>query len=182
MTVGELNRALEPFFKVADQALKMRDLLKVAQETEEAVATLRQARDRAVLEADKAKAEAEAQQGHLADAKRATDQEAERYRRERIEALERQREAVRLSITRLNEEAAQADAKRKQASDAAAVAERDHKEGLQAMRREEETERREIRQRIAVLQQDEAGASEALEAKREAYRDIVERIAALAPR
>ena len=32
MTVGELNRALEPFFKVADQALKMRDLLKVAQD------------------------------------------------------------------------------------------------------------------------------------------------------
>src|SRR3990167_10832183 len=104
MTVGELNRALEPFFKVADQALKMRDLLKVAQDTEEALATLRQTRDQAILEADKAKAEAATQQGRLADAKLAADQEADRYRKQQLDGVERQRETVRVEIVRLNQE------------------------------------------------------------------------------
>ena len=182
MTVGELNRALEPFFKVADQALKMRDLLKVAQETEEAVATLRQARDRAVLEADKAKAEAEAQQGHLADAKRAADQEAERYRKQQLDGVLKHREDVRRDIMRLNDDAQAQRIRLEAVTREAGLAERESSERRQAMRNAEATIQAEHDEATAARRVEIAALDRETQSRREALREVNEHIAALTRR
>ena len=182
MTVGELNRALEPFFKVADQALKMRDLLKVAQETEEALATLRQTRDQAILEADKAKAEAATQQGRLADAKLAADQEADRYRKQQLDGVERQRETVRVEIVRLNQEATDQRARVEEIKREAGLAVRDHRERVRVMREAEELALVAHADAVAGRQAEIAVLMRETEERREALQGVNEHIAALTRR
>src|SRR3990167_611546 len=172
MTVGELNRALEPFFKVADQALKMRDLLKVAQDTEEAIGTLRQARDKAVLEADKAKAEAAAQQDRLADAKRVADQEADRYRKQQLDGVLRHREDVRREIIRLNDDAQAQRVRLEAVTREAGLAERESSERLQAMRAAEAALQAEHDEASAARRAEVAALDRETQSRREALREV----------
>src|SRR3990167_8907611 len=131
MTVGELNRALEPFFKVADQAVKMRDLLNEAQGVEEGLATIRHRREQAVLEAQKAEAEAQKQEDRLADEKKRVEREVIRFREEQLAEVSKRKEELRADIVRLGQDAEAQRARLERATQEAGLAERRNGERLE---------------------------------------------------
>jgi len=182
MTVGELNRALQPLFLVAEQALKAREALKEAQAAEEGLTTIRHRLEQARLEAQKAEGETRAQEDRLADEKKRVEREVARFREEQLTEVSRRREELRQEIVTLAQEAAAHRARVTRATEDAGLAERRNQERLEEMGRavaaaEATHERRAAEQRAEI----EALTRE-VAARRQSLQEVNEQIAALSRR
>ena len=182
MTVGELTRGLEPLFKVCEQALKVRAMLKEAQTVEEGLATIRHRQEQMILEGQKIEAETQKQQDRLLDEKKRVEREVARVREDQLSEVSKRKEELRRDIVMLSQEAEAQRARLDRAKQDAGLAERQHQARLEEMGRAQAALEVDHERRAADRKAEVEILNREVSANRQALQEVNEHIAALTRR